>query len=128
MFFNPREKPPRRCRHELVQANVFKWLADSHAARHQLVILDPPALAKKASDVPAAIRGYRDLVRLALPRPAKGGVLSAFSCSAPVPADDFFKAVIESVQRSGRSAVELERTFQPSDHAATFPEARYLKG
>ena len=55
------------------------------------------------------------------------GVLVAASCSAHVPATEFFDAVRAAARHSGRPFVELATTLHPEDHPATFPEAHYLK-
>ena len=48
-------------------ADVFEFLREP-ALDHDFVILDPPAFAKKKTDVVAACRGYKDINRLALQR------------------------------------------------------------
>lgn len=52
----------------------------------------------------------------------------ACSCSAHVAAAEFFNAVRQAAQRSGRRWSELKTTGHPADHPATFKEAEYLKG
>src|SRR5690606_26473414 len=43
-----RENPAiRGCLHETVRADVFEWLRDGPAARFDLVVLDPPSLARR---------------------------------------------------------------------------------
>jgi 23S rRNA (cytosine1962-C5)-methyltransferase len=51
----------------------------------------------------------------------------AASCSAHVPALEFFQTVRQSAAKSGRRFNELETTLQPPDHPAAFAEAAYLK-
>jgi 23S rRNA (cytosine1962-C5)-methyltransferase len=117
-----------RCRHETLQADAFEWLAANTSRTFDLVILDPPSLAKREAERAGAIQAYSRLAAAGarLLRPA--GVLLASSCSAHVSADEFFTAVREGIHRSGRRFEEIETTGHPSDHPATFPEAEYLKG
>jgi len=114
------------CRHELVQADAFEWLA-SGRSQFDVVILDPPALAKRAADRPAALHGYERLCRLGLERLAPGGILVAASCSAQVGAADFFEAVRRAARFNGREFTELKTLLHPPDHPAGFQEAEYLK-
>jgi 23S rRNA (cytosine1962-C5)-methyltransferase len=59
---------------------------------------------------------------------ASGGILVACSCSAHVTAEEFFETILRTLKRGGHRLHELERTSHPADHAASFPEAEYLKG
>ncbi|MFA6546011.1 MAG: class I SAM-dependent methyltransferase [Limisphaerales bacterium] len=115
------------CRHECAQADTFDWLAASSRADFDLVILDPPSLAKRETERTGAIQAYRKLTVLGLPRLRRGGILVAASCSAHVSAPEFFDAVLDALQSSQRPFAELARTAHAPDHPATFPEAQYLK-
>jgi 23S rRNA (cytosine1962-C5)-methyltransferase len=115
------------CQHELIQADAFEWLAANPARKFDLVILDPPALAKRKSERAAAIQAYFKLVTNGIRKLRKDGVLVSASCSAHVTAEEFFTAVHAAAGRSGRAFTELGITGHPADHPATFPEANYLK-
>jgi len=115
------------CRHECAQADTFDWLAASSRADFDLVILDPPSLAKRETERAGAIQAYRKLTELGLPRLRRGGILVAASCSAHVSTGEFFTAVLDALHASRRPFVELARTTHAPDHPATFPEAQYLK-
>ncbi|HXP60813.1 MAG TPA: class I SAM-dependent methyltransferase [Dongiaceae bacterium] len=116
-----------RCARETVQAEAFEWLGGNAERRFDLIILDPPSLAKRQADQAGAIRAYERLAGLGLARLAPRGILAACSCSAHVSAEEFFGAVRQAVARSGRRAQELQTTGHPPDHPAVFKEARYLK-
>jgi len=116
-----------RCRHETVRADAFEWIAEQKRSRYDLVILDPPSLAKRETERAGAIRAYAKLVEGGIRVLRAGGVLVAASCSAHVTADEFFGAVREIGAGSGRRFEELAATSHPPDHPATFPEAHYLK-
>lgn len=115
------------CKHRIIQADAFEWLANADPARFDLVIMDPPSLAKRESERSGAIQAYTRLnthgIRLLRPR----GVLVAASCSAHVSTEEFFGAVRSAARNSGRRMTELGTTLHAIDHAATFPEAQYLK-
>lgn len=115
------------CRHECAQADTFDWLASSSRADFDLIVLDPPSLAKRETERAGAIQAYRRLTLLGLPRLRPGGILVAASCSAHVSAPEFHDAVLDALRSSRRKFVELVRTAHAPDHPATFPEAQYLK-
>lgn len=115
------------CRHDCAQADTFDWLAASSRADFDLVILDPPSLAKRETERAGAIQAYRKLTALGLPRLRRGGILVAASCSAHVSTGEFFTAVLDALHSSRRPFIELARTTHAPDHPATFPEAQYLK-
>jgi 23S rRNA (cytosine1962-C5)-methyltransferase len=114
------------CRHETVHADTFEWL-EKCPARFGLVVLDPPSLAKKAAEREGALRAYERLNSLGIAHLEQGGILVAGSCSAHVPALEFFEAVRSAARKSGRTFSELKTMRQPADHPATFKEAAYLK-
>jgi len=116
-----------RCRHETVQADVFDWLRHKSPRRFDLIVLDPPSLAKKESERTEAIGAYARLIAEALARLKKNGILVAASCSAHVSAAEFFNLTLETARQSGRRFAELKTTGHAADHPATFAEAEYLK-
>lgn len=116
-----------RCRHETVQADAFTWLTQNTARKYDLVILDPPSLAKRETERERAISAYERLAADGIRCLRPGGMLVAASCSAHVSAEEFIGAVRQASRRSGRKFVERETTGHASDHPATFPEAQYLK-
>jgi 23S rRNA (cytosine1962-C5)-methyltransferase len=115
------------CRHELVQADAFMWLNQPPGPRFDLVILDPPSLAKRESERSGAIRAYGRLASSGIEHLNPGGILVACSCSAHVTAEEFFEAVRRSAVNAGRRFEELRTTRHAFDHPATFKEAEYLK-
>lgn len=116
------------CRHEVVQADVFEWLAGNEKGKFDLIILDPPSLAKREAERVGAIRAYGKLVEAGLNHLLPGGILVACSCSAHVSAEEFFGAVRQAATHSGRRFTELQTTHHAPDHQASFKEAEYLKG
>ena len=124
---NQAEPAVARCRHELVQTDVFAWLERNPTQRFDLVILDPPSLARREAEREGAAQAYGKLAAGGLRTLRPGGVLVAASCSAHVSAEEFFEAVRGAARASGRTFTEVETTGHPVDHPATFPEAQYLK-
>ncbi len=116
-----------RCRHETIQADVFGWLRQSPARRFDLIVLDPPSLAKRESERSEAIAAYAKLIEAAFSRLHKNGILVASSCSAHVSSAEFFNLTLETARKSGQKFAELKTTGHAPDHPATFGEAEYLK-
>jgi 23S rRNA (cytosine1962-C5)-methyltransferase len=113
--------------HELARADAFEWLAGNSQRKFDLIVLDPPSLAKREAERAGAIRAYGKLVESGLKHLLPDGILVACSCSAHVTAEEFFGAVRQSAARSGRKLDELRTTRHAPDHPATFAEAEYLK-
>jgi 23S rRNA (cytosine1962-C5)-methyltransferase len=124
---NQTEPSVAQCRWETARGDAFVWLGQNTARKFDLVILDPPSLARREVERAAAIAAYGRLAARGLRLLRRDGVLVAASCSAHVSAAEFFETVRQAARRSGRSFVELQTTGHPPDHPATFAEARYLK-
>ena len=114
------------CRHDTVQADTFAWL-ERNANQFDLIVLDPPSLAKRATEREGAIRAYERLNSLGIARLSRDGILVAGSCSAHVSAVEFFDTVRRTALKSGRKFTELKTLQHPPDHPAGFKEAEYLK-
>ena len=114
------------CCHETVQADCFDWL-EKTAGKFDLIVLDPPSLAKRAAEREGAIRAYERLNSLGIIRLSRDGSLVAGSCSAHVSAPELFDAVRRAAVKSGRKFTELKILQHSPDHPAGFKEAEYLK-
>ncbi len=115
-----------QCQHHRVQADAFQWLSSTRD-HFDLVILDPPSLAKRESERQGAITAYESLAASGIRLLDKNGILVAASCSAHVTPQEFFGAVLRAAQMSRRPFTEMDRTGHAPDHPVTFPEAMYLK-
>jgi len=118
---------------ENIVGDVFQVLRDWDTAGNtdfDVIILDPPKFAQSQSAVERALRGYKEINRLALRLLRPGGVLATFSCSGLVSADLFQKVVFGAAVDADRATQVLETLRQSADHpvALTFPEGKYLKG
>lgn len=119
------ENPPLRT----LAQDAFKAMEALHHAgeKFDLVIVDPPSFAKKASEITGALHSYNRLAQLAIPLVASGGTLILASCSSRISAEDFFTTTQQALLRSQRPHHELERSFHDVDHPIGFPEGAYLK-
>ncbi len=117
--------------HAFAAEDAFELLARSRreGRRFDLVVCDPPAFAKSQKAVEAAVAGYASLNRAALSVLAPGGLLVTASCSARVPAEQFFDAVREAAFKARVDLQLVQETRQPPDHPVSpqFREGRYLK-
>jgi 23S rRNA (cytosine1962-C5)-methyltransferase len=110
-------------------ADVFEFLREP-ARDHDFIILDPPAFAKKRTDVVAGCRGYKDINRLALQRVRAPGLVLTFSCSHFVDEGLFQQVVFQAAHEAGRRVRILQKHRQAFDHPVNIyqPETAYLKG
>lgn len=116
----------------LVVGDAFTELRRLRDSRGQfdVIVLDPPKLAKNPSQVDKALRAYKDLNLSASKLLAPGGHLMTFTCSGSVDADLFRKVVAGAATDAGRDFTIVDRIGQPTDHPVPlwFPEADYLNG
>ena len=110
-------------------ADVFEFLREP-ALDHDYIILDPPAFAKKRTDVTAACRGYKDINRLAFQRIRTPGLVLTFSCSHFVDETLFQQVVFQAAHEAGRRVRIIQKHRQAFDHPVNVyhPETAYLKG
>jgi len=115
--------------HELLAGDAFVELARlrDDGRQFDLVIIDPPAFAKKQAEVDRALSAYARLTQLGLAVLRPGGLLVQASCSSRVTADVFFSLVHQTAREAGRPLTEIARTGHALDHPIRFPEAAYLK-
>lgn len=110
---NKIEKGP----HSFVAADVFKYIEDLDQIMDDIVILDPPAFAKKKSDFGAARSGYRRLNRDTLRKMKPGSLLLTCSCSYHMDEKSFFEVIKESAAAAKRDVKILQTHRHAMDHA-----------
>ena len=93
-----------------------------------LVILDPPAFAKRSQDVRNASRAYRQINESALRMLPRGGYLATCSCSQHMTRDLLAQAIAEAARNAGVGLRQLEERQQAPDHPILWgmPETHYL--
>lgn len=114
-----------------VEANAFDFLRemDRSSERFDVVILDPPAFAKSKAHFEPARRGYKEVNLRGLKLLHPGGFLVTCSCSHHMPADEFYRLVLEAANDARRPLRLVESRGQAKDHPilAGVPESAYLK-
>lgn len=116
---------------EWIEANAFDLMKDYAAAGRQydVIVLDPPAFAKSKKNLPAALRGYKELNLRAMKMVRPGGILVTCSCSFAVSEEDFLGMLTEAAQDAHRYVRIIEKRTQAKDHPILLgvPETYYLK-
>lgn len=97
--------------------------------QYDFIILDPPAFAKRASDVRNATRGYTDINQAAMEKLPKGGLLLTSSCSAHIDRELFQTIVFNAAKYAKRKVRILSYHVLAADHPVNlfYPEGDYLK-
>ena len=111
-----------RVEHRTLAEDAFDGLATLSGEKFDLVIVDPPSFAKRASEVERALAAYTQLTRLAVDAARPGALMVMASCSGHVRAGEFFATVLNAAPLA-----EIERTGHALDHPIGFPEGAYLK-
>lgn len=109
-------------------ADVFQFLRENEL-NYDLVILDPPAFAKKQKDIVPACRGYKDINRVAMQKMPAGSLLLTSSCSYHVDEELFQKVIFQAAVEARRVVKILSRHRLAADHPINIchPETDYLK-
>jgi 23S rRNA (cytosine1962-C5)-methyltransferase len=108
--------------------DILEALA-KEGALFDVVIVDPPAFAKRRKDLPKALAAYKRLNQLAMQVLASDGVLVSCSCSYHVTADELQDAIGKAARTLDKHLQILELGGQSPDHPVhpAIPETRYLK-
>ncbi len=111
-------------------SDAFQWLRDSQDGKYEMMILDPPKLAKTKSSLENAMKAYKDLNRVAMMKIKNGGIIATFSCSGAMSRDDF-RLMLGWAASDANAEIQILRTLSAGeDHPVriSFPESEYLKG
>lgn len=108
--------------------DVFEFLR-TNSLDYDLIILDPPAFAKRQKEVIAACRGYKDINRLAIQKMPPMSLLLTCSCSYHVDADLFQKVIFQAAYEAKREVKIIGYHRLAADHPINIyhPEGDYLK-
>lgn len=114
---------------EVIKGDAFAYLKETDS-KFDVIVLDPPSLAHRRSDLDAATGGYKFLNLHALKQLNPGGILLTFSCSQHLPRDLFQKVVFGAAVDAGRKVTIIRQLGHPIDHPVSLhhPEGEYLKG
>ncbi|MGB6307533.1 MAG: class I SAM-dependent rRNA methyltransferase [Steroidobacteraceae bacterium] len=114
-----------------LKGDAFDVLGDlaKKGARFDLVVIDPPAFAKRKKDLPKALAAYKRLNQLAMQVIAADGILVSCSCSYHVSPEELQDAIAKAARSADRHLQILEVGGQAPDHPVhpAIPETRYLK-
>jgi len=118
-----------RCRFAKADAFAEMQRLGGEKAAFDVVVVDPPSFVKSKKDLHAGLRGYRKMVRLAVPLVAPGGVLFVASCSHNVSVEAFGEQVARGLGDTGRQGRILRAAGAAADHPVhpSLPETAYLK-
>lgn len=113
------------------KSDAFKALESlRHAGeRFDLVVLDPPKLARHARGIAEALRGYHSLNRMVLEVLAADGILVTCSCTGHVSREMFAGMLAEAAASAKRPLQVLETRGPSPDHPTSVhcDETNYLK-
>ena len=115
-----------------IEANVFDFLRAEESARstYDVIVMDPPAFAKRRDTIGRALAAYKEVNLRAMKLLAPGGYLCSFSCSHHVDAA-LFREMLEAAAADARRPMRwIETRGQALDHPEIIqvPESAYLKG
>jgi 23S rRNA (cytosine1962-C5)-methyltransferase len=113
---------------DFIVADVIDYLQDQSSLPN-LVVVDPPAFAKKRDQVANAMNGYRDLNRLVLSKVPSQSLVVTCSCSYFVDETLFTKLIFQAALAAQRNVRILSRHHSAPDHLSNIyhPESGYLK-
>lgn len=114
-----------------VAADVFDYLprVAREKEKYDVIILDPPSLARNRKQVAGAMRGYIHINKVAMGLLRPGGILVTCSCSYHMTRERFME-MLRHTSTLVRKQVSVMRTGgQPEDHISLLgvPETDYLK-
>ncbi len=117
---------PQAC--SCVRADIFDYLRREEI-NSDLIIIDPPALAKSRSGISNACRGYKDLNLQAIKKAPPGALILSCSCSRFISLDLFQKVLFSAASDAVRNVSIIRKACHPADHPVSIfhPESEYLK-
>ncbi len=115
--------------HESVVNDAKLWLP-AMDSDFDIIVLDPPAFAKRQADRHKALQGYRFINATALSKIKPGGLLFTFSCSQAISKEQFTSVVMSSALLAKRNARIIHHLGHSADHPVNIyhSEGEYLKG
>ncbi len=116
---------------EFIVDQVFEYFEKllSENQLFDIVMVDPPAFAKKFKDVPAAKKGYEKLNKISLQLIKEEGYLVTSSCSYHLDKEDFLQVVSRAALKAGKKVQLIHFNRASFDHPQlpAMNETAYLK-
>jgi 23S rRNA (cytosine1962-C5)-methyltransferase len=114
---------------DFIADDAFETLARLQPGTFDCIIIDPPSMAKSKKQMPAAIKAYTALNRMALKALPENGILVSSSCTSHLDSLTFMKILHFAGTQAGCGLKLLDSREQPFDHPYhfSFPEGKYLK-
>ncbi len=110
---------------------VFQYLekAAENKEKWDIIVLDPPAFAKKRKEVGAAKHGYSKINKLAMEMLNNNGILISSSCSQAVEEETFIEIISREAAKQHKQLQLIFRGGQSPCHPIlmSMPETNYLK-
>lgn len=122
------ELPLEKCHFQTT--DVFDFLRAKTSLDYDLIILDPPAFAKRKHDIDQALRGYKEINSQTMAKMKPNTLLFTFSCSYYIDEQAFRKMLFQSAKKANRNVKILSSHHQSFDHPTNIyhRETDYLKG
>lgn len=115
-------------RHTFICSDVFEYLKTSNWD-YDLVILDPPAFAKKKTDISQAFKAYKDMNQYTMSNMAPNSLLLTCSCSYHID-ESLFQNILFRASLEAKRSIRIISTHRMAiDHPISIfhPESAYLK-
>jgi len=117
---------------EFIKGNVFDLLKSNtlKQTKFDVIILDPPSLAKSKAKIPQALLGYRELNLRAMKLLNTGGILIS-TCSSFLISEEMMIALFQDCAKDcGKKLRLIGKINQPADHPILWnlPSCNYFKG
>lgn len=114
----------------ITEADAFDYIRQVKEDYYDLIILDPPKLAKTKGQLENAQKAYKDLNRVAMTKIKDGGIIFTFSCSGAMSRENFKLTLAWAAADAGVEIQILRQISAGEDHPVrlSFPESEYLKG
>ncbi len=112
----------------IINKDVFSFLRENDL-NYDIIILDPPAFAKKKSDIDNAKKAYYEINHTTLSKIPQGSLLLTCSCSYHIDALSFERLVAKAAKDAGRKTKLLSKHRLAFDHPINLyhQDFNYLK-
>lgn len=125
---NFKQNPDLQGSHSEKACDAFKFLQED-PLDYDLIILDPPAFAKKKHDIASASKGYREINYKVLSKIPSKSFLLTCSCSYYMEESVFQTLLFQAAKMANREVQIVSKHLLGLDHPINLfhPESSYLK-